>query len=328
MTAAGPVRAERQVLEFRARGARGVRGAAAPRRAHVARLDGRRSEFLDMLRANRASDNTVSAYDGDVRQFLDWLEDDGGELSQRQTMDRYAAHMARAGAAAATMRRKLAAIRRFGTYLVEVHEVRVNPAAYTRGPKLPRRLPRVISMREAEELLDAAEQTEHPERDCLLVELLYGCGLRCAEAIGLKLADVRRDEGLLIITGKGEKMRMVPYCEETAAALDAWLAVRPESDNEEVLLTVSGRRLSRSDPSRILERISERISRPDFPAISPHQLRHACATHMLEGGADLRAIQEMLGHANVQTTMVYTHVSERHLRDVYMAAHPRANREG
>lgn len=148
----------------------------------------------------------------------------------------------------------------------------------------------------------------------------------------MRVQDVRSDSSLFTVHGKGNKTRMVPYCPETAAALSAWLLVRPASTSDALLLTVSANPLNDSDVGRIIKRISGRVSKQnpgtDFPAISPHVLRHACATQMLEGGADLRSIQEMLGHSRIETTMLYTHVSAAHMRAAYNGAHPRARREG
>lgn len=320
-----------KVPEMRAARARSARPAGNVR---ANRLAQRREQFLSSLRARKQSENTVSAYGSDLAQFLAWMAEvaPGAGIDRPQLVNEYAEHMGRQGLAASSIRRKLAAVRMFGQYLVEVGETRKNPAASTRGPKLPQHLPTVLTEAEVGDLLAAAGTTPSPERDTLLVELLYSCGLRCSEAIGLRLDDILWDDGLLLVHGKGEKTRVVPYCDETGAALRAYLAVRPATSTPEVLVSMSDRRLSRSDPARILAAIVAAIPgsdsgddcRRDFPHVSPHMLRHAYATHMLDGGADIRTIQELLGHASINTTMVYTHVSAARLKAVYTAAHPRA----
>jgi len=311
-----------KVLDFPAAAAR--RHMRTPGGTRI--LDEGAAKFLADLEHRKASPHTVRSYRADLAGLAVWLREQGLTFRNldRATVKRYLEHLTRGGKAAATVEHKLTSLRSYCAYLVAAGLLSSDPTLGLRAPKRPRRLPRSLTVDEAALLIDAASGGRTPERDVLLVELLYGCGLRAHEAVALRLQDVRSDSALLTVHGKGNKTRMVPYCQETAAALSAWLQVRPAGTPDAVLLTVSGNPLNDSDVGRIIKRISKRISQPDFPAISPHVLRHAFATQMLEGGADLRSIQELLGHAQVATTMIYTHVSASHMRTQYLAAHPRA----
>jgi integrase/recombinase XerC len=292
------------------------------------------AKFLADLEHRRVSQHTVRSYRADLAGLARWLREQRLTFHDldREIVRRYLDSLTRQGQAAATVEHKLTSLRSYCDFLVSAGLLDSNPTVGLRAPKRPRRLPRTLTVDEAETLIDCAQGGRTPERDVLLVELLYGCGLRAHEAVAMRVQDVRSDSSLFTVHGKGNKTRMVPYCPETAAALSAWLLVRPASTSDALLLTVSANPLNDSDVGRIIKRISGRVSKQnpgtDFPAISPHVLRHACATQMLEGGADLRSIQEMLGHSRIETTMLYTHVSAAHMRAAYNGAHPRARREG
>ena len=256
-------------------------------------------------------------------------------------MRAFSAELGRRGYAPATLARKLSTLRGFTRHLTESGVLATDPARSLPGPRRRRRLPRVLSLSEVDTLLAATEGTDPLAlRDRLVLELLYGCGLRSMELVALRLGDVHAAQAQLIVHGKGGRTRIVPLGDEAAAALRRLSRARPRRTRAAtrrrtgrrgaavaeapLLLSKSGRRLLTSDVRRLVVKYS-RLAGMD-PA-SPHMLRHAYATHMLERGADLRAIQELLGHASVSTTQVYTHVSGAHLRRMYDLHHPRAEGE-
>lgn len=306
----------------------------------VTRADptGRRRAFLRELDVRGASVATRRSYASDLQQLLEWLADRDLTVSDlgRRQVRAFSAELGRRGYAPATMARKLSTLRGFTRHLTEAAVLAADPARSLPGPRRRRRLPRVLSLSEVDALVAATDGTDALAlRDRLIVELLYGCGLRSMELVALRLGDVQAAQAQLVVRGKGGKMRIVPLGDEAAAALRRYLergrveldaqrrvAVVTERRREApLLLSKSGRTLLTSDVRRLVVKYS-RLAGMD-PA-SPHMLRHAHATHMLERGADLRAIQELLGHASVSTTQVYTHVSGAHLRRTYDLHHPRA----
>jgi integrase/recombinase XerC/integrase/recombinase XerD len=266
-----------------------------------------------------AAHNTRRAYRADLAQFATWASE--RELDPRAVTYRrlrgYAAALSEGGAARSTIARKLAAVRGFFDHLVAVGEAPQNPAELLSSPKRPSRLPRALPRGDVERLLERIPAgTPLEVRDRALLELAYACGLRC----GFETETVR-------VSGKGGKTRLVPIGEPAQRALDRYLAkARPAliADPREEALFVSrrGRRLSPSDVRRRLARWVREAALAG--GISPHSLRHSFATHMLEGGADLRSIQELLGHASVSTTQIYTRVEPSRLRRQYARGHPRA----
>ncbi len=300
---------------------------------------GLRRAFLRELEVRGASAATCRSYASDLQQLLEWLADRDltvSDLGRRQTRA-FSAELGRRGYAPATLARKLSTLRGFTRHLTESGVLAADPARSLPGPRRRRRLPRVLSLSEVDMLIAASDGTDPLAlRDRLVLELLYGCGLRSMELVALRLADVQAAQAQLIVHGKGGKMRIVPLGDEAAAALRRYLdrgrgelerqrgagpdAAEPRREAP-LLLSKSGRGLLTSDVRRLVVKYS-RLAGMD-PA-SPHMLRHAYATHMLERGADLRAIQELLGHASVSTTQVYTHVSGAHLRRTYELHHPRA----
>ena len=237
-----------------------------------------------------------------------------------------------AGRSNATISRRAAALRTFFRHLVLLGARTDNPAAEVDLPRRARRLPRTLSHAEVERLLAAAAGTfPRALRDSALLELLYGAGLRVSEAVGLERAAVDLDARLVRALGKGDKERIVPIGRPAAEALRRYLARgRPFLDRRhrpELFLNAKGGALTRAGAFLILRRAAERAGlEPE--RVHPHLLRHSFATHLLEGGADLRSVQEMLGHADLATTELYTHVSDRRRRDVYFQAHPHARRRG
>jgi site-specific recombinase XerD len=285
--------------------------------------------YLDWVRARGASAATVRAYTADLRQLERWLSAAGiaPEGADARTLRRYAAHLGTLRYAPATAARKLSAVRGAYAWMQDRGAIERSPAALIPGPRRARTLPATLSGEEVARLLDAPAGADARDlRDRALLELLYGCGLRAAEACDLDLRDVRLGEGALRVTGKGGKQRVVPIGGAAEAALERYLARgRPRMAAagrcERLFVSVRGRPLHPSDVRRALLRALERAG---VAQRSPHALRHTFATHLLEGGADLRSIQDLLGHASVGTTQVYTHVSVRHLRTAHANAHPRA----
>lgn len=282
----------------------------------------------------RQSAHTVRAYLGDLTSLLTHVEGAGGSLGTitlRDLRGWLAAQQAR-GAAPATLQRRSGSARVFFAWARREGLMGADPAAQLKSPKVPRRLPRTLTQREAEEFFGAAISRAAEEagpggvRDRAMLEVLYGSGLRVSELCALDLGDIDRSTRTVRALGKGNKQRTVPMGGPAVGAVDAWLAVRgqwvqPASGNAIFL----GRRGARIDP-RVVRRVVHEALRavPEAPDFGPHGLRHAMATHLLEGGADLRSVQEMLGHASVATTQIYTHVTSERLREAFRQAHPRA----
>jgi integrase/recombinase XerD len=295
--------------------------ATVPRDPHV---DG----FLALL-ATRRSARTVDAY----RRDLDALARTIGRSPAGATPDdleRWVAAMRAEGRSPATIARRTAAARSFYRHLALLGQRADNPAAELSLPRRVRRVPRTLSPGEAERLIEAAAGTNPRDlRDRALVELLYGGGLRVSEAVGLERAAVALEERLVRVVGKGAKERVVPIGHEAAEALRRYLARgRPYLDRRhrpELFLNAQGGALTRAGAFLILRRLAGKAGlEPE--RVHPHLLRHSFATHLLEGGADLRSVQELLGHADLATTELYTHVSDRRRRELYFRAHPHARR--
>ena len=282
-----------------------------------------------------ASPHTRRAYESDLRQFVAWAERGGAvgpEAVDHLVLRRYLAYLTTRGMARPTIARKAAALRKFFGWLRRRGIVDTDPTRNLRAPRGDHRLPKVPKAAEVatllEEIPSAPEGVEAAAalRDVAVLEVLYGAGLRISELCGLGPSDVDLRGGLVTVLGKRSKVRRVPLGEEAIAAIRTYLAggrtnlSGPLTPPDALFLNRRGRRLTPRDARRILER--RLLS--DGRAISPHSLRHAYATHLLEGGADLRAVQELLGHADVGTTQLYTHLTKDRLRAVYDATHPRA----
>ncbi len=284
--------------------------------------------FLALSRA-RLAPRTVEAYRRDLEHFSGWLGRAIASASEVE-LERYLADLRAAGLSPSTIARRLAALRSFFRHQLLLGTRPDNPAAALASPRRVRRLPRALSPGETERLIDAANGTApRALRDRALVELLYGAGLRVSEAVGLERGAVDLDERLVRCTGKGGKERVVPIGRRAAEALRRYVARgRPFLDRRrrpELFLNAKGGPLTRAGAFLILRRLAERAGlEPE--RVHPHLLRHSFATHLLEGGADLRSVQEMLGHADLATTELYTHVTDRRRRDAYFAAHPHARR--
>jgi integrase/recombinase XerD len=292
------------------------------------RVDPALERFTAVL-ATRRAPRTVEAYRRDLTAFAAWLERDL-PTATLEDLERYLADARAQGLSPATVARRLAAIRAFYRHEQLIGARTDNPAAALTPPRRIRRLPRTLSAGEAERLIDAAAgTTPRALRDHALVELLYGAGLRVSEAVGLDRTSVNLDERLVRALGKGGKERVVPLGRRAAEAVRRYLARgRPYLDRRhrpELFLNAQGGPLTRAGAFLILRKLAEKAGlEPE--RIHPHLLRHSFATHLLEGGADLRSVQEMLGHADLATTELYTHVSDARRRRVYFEAHPHARR--
>jgi integrase/recombinase XerD len=281
------------------------------------------------LSAARLAPRTVEAYRRDLTTLVGWL---GRPLADATTeeLERWVAELRAAGLSPATIARRVASLRSLFRHLVLIGTVAENPAAQLELPRRIRRLPRTLSHGEAERLIDAAAgTTPRALRDHALVELLYGAGLRVSEAVSLDRAGVDLEQRLVRTIGKGGKERVVPVGRQAVEALRRYLARgRPHLDRRhrpELFLNAQGGGLTRAGAFLILRRLAAKAGlEPE--RIHPHLLRHSFATHLLEGGADLRSVQEMLGHADLSTTELYTHVTDRRRREMYFQAHPHARR--
>ena len=288
------------------------------------------ARFERELGARGLSAHTLRAYHGDLGELAEWASLRGtapGQLVYRDLRE-YAAALSERGLARSSVARKLAAIRAFGDHLVKTGGAAQNAAELLPSPKRASRLPRVLSPDDVARLLDRVPATDPlAVRDRAMLELAYACGLRAEEVCGLDRGDVSFESETLRVHGKGRKEREVPIGEPAQAALARYLdrarhvlAERP--DEEALFLSRRGRRLHPSDVRRRLERWVREAAIAG--GVSPHVLRHSFATHLLEGGANLRSIQELLGHSSVSTTQIYTRVEPGRLRREYARAHPRA----
>lgn len=283
------------------------------------------------------SPHTRDAYEGDVAQFVAWLERGGLDdpvAVDHKVLRRYLGYLGTRGFSPASVSRKVAAIRAFFRFLRRNGYVEVDPTRNLRTPRGPSRLPRVPKAKEAVSIIEAAEPGDLSDpsaratvlRDRAVLELLYGGGLRVSELCGLRPPDVDTRGGSVTVMGKGSKERRVPIGEPAVDAVTRYLRsgrpelVRDETPADALFLNARGRRLTSRDARRILDR----YPLADGRALHPHALRHAFATHLLEGGADLRVVQELLGHTDVGTTQIYTHLTKERLRHVYDETHPRA----
>ncbi|HET9184856.1 MAG TPA: tyrosine recombinase XerC [Solirubrobacterales bacterium] len=282
------------------------------------------------LRTRNAAERTRRAYGVDLGGFAEWAREQGSEplAVRHRDVRRYAAALSAAGAAPATVARKLAAIRGLYAFLVRMGRAPHNPAELVSSPKRGEKLPKVLSSEQMRQLLERIPaRTPLELRDRAMLELAYSCGLRCEEIVNLDTASIDFESEQLRVLGKGSKERLLPVGEPAQRALERYLergrrALSADPREQALFLSKSGRRLSNSDVTRRLGLWTREAALA--AGVSPHSLRHSFATHLLEGGADLRTIQELLGHASISTTQVYTRVDATRLRDTYAASHPRA----
>jgi integrase/recombinase XerC len=300
----------------------------------MSELESQIADYLDELRRTGASDHTVRAYDSDLRQFLEYFSPAGADpplaadfdvLKLREWLGGlYDQRLDRM-----SMRRKLAAVRSFFRHMVRQGILRTNPARLVLTPKAAKKLPAVMTAEQANALVDAIPseqfQAAWPARDRAMLEFLYGCGLRASELVGMNLDDIDFTERWVRVRGKGRKERQAPYGSKAAAALERYLPERSAAtgkDEQAVFLNRRGRRLSTRGLQGIVKLYAMLVAGDS--SIHPHSFRHAFATHLLSDGADLRAVQELLGHARLSTTQKYTQLSLTDLMAVYDRAHPKA----
>ena len=287
-------------------------------------------QFLQSLRQRNASVHTVKAYRGDLDEFAAYAGARGWKQIDHVTIRGFLSHLYEKGLGKTSVARSLAAVRSLYRWLAQEGVVEQNPAALVSTPKLPKKLPRVPTIEEMNSVLDGKmpEVAAFPERDRLMLELLYGCGIRNSELIGINLDDIRLSAEAILIRGKGKKERYVPFGDSVKLALGAYLPVRQQmlantkKNTAGLLVNWRGGRLTTRSVGRIIKKIA--VAKGLSPDVHPHTLRHAFGTHMLEEGADLRAIQEMLGHERLSTTQRYTQLSIKHVLHVYDQTHPRA----
>jgi integrase/recombinase XerD len=287
--------------------------------------------YLDHLRVERAlSARTVEAYARDLGKLLALAEAedrtkpaelDGALLAQ------YMVKLGKGGLGARSAARHLSAVRGFTRFLLRERAIEADPAALVERPKIARKLPKVLSFDDIAQILDAPDdQSFRGLRDRAMLHMLYAAGLRVSELVGLKLGDIDRKQGIVLALGKGGKRRVVPLGEPALDALDAYLEKRrahPRAAASPALfLSPRGGALTRQGVWKLLTAYARGagVTKPS----SPHKLRHSFATHLLEGGADLRSVQALLGHADIATTEIYTHLADDHVRAVYRRAHPRS----
>lgn len=294
--------------------------------AAAAGLQDQVEEYLAALRAERGlSPATVVAYRRDLASYLAHL---GTRPPGPEAVSTFLAEQHGRGLAPTTVARRLAAVRGFHRFLVSEGLAGSDPTRLVEGPQRPRSLPKALTVEDTFALLEAPDpSTRTGRRDRALLEFLYATGCRVAEAVGLDELDLDLAESTALVTGKGNKQRLVPVGGAARRALEAWLpdraALRTARAGRAVFLNMRGGRITRQGVWEVVRAAGRRAGLP-AGAASPHVLRHSAATHMVEGGADLRTVQELLGHASISTTQVYTRVSPRHLLEVYRTTHPRS----
>ena len=286
--------------------------------------------FLSSLRERNTSPHTIRAYTRDLGEFAAYVGSRQWRDIDHIVIRGFLSHLYEKGLSKTSVARSLAAVRSLYRWLALEGVVEQNPAALVSTPKLPKKLPRVPTMEEMNSVLDGnmPEIAAFPERDRLMLELLYGCGIRNSELVGINLDHIRLKDEIILIRGKGSKERYVPFGEAVTSALAGYMPVRQQVLLEQrkttpaLLINSRGGRLTTRSVGRIIKKIA--VAKGLSPDVHPHTLRHAFGTHMLEEGADLRAIQELLGHERLSTTQRYTQLSTKHLLSVYDQTHPRA----
>jgi integrase/recombinase XerC len=291
-------------------------------------------DFLRHLRERNASLHTIKAYAGDLDTFAAYIGSRDWKAIDHLAIRGFLSHLYDKGLSKTSVARTLAAVRSLYRWLAQEGVVEQNPARLVSTPRLPTKLPRVPTIEEMNTMLDSKmpEVASFPERDRLMFELLYGCGIRNSELVGINLDDISMSNEAILIRGKGKKERFVPFGGSALAALGVYLPWRQQllitlkntakKTMPALLVNQRGGRLTTRSVGRIVKRIA--VAKGLSPEVHPHTLRHAFGTHMLEEGADLRAIQELLGHERLATTQRYTQLSVKHVMNVYDQTHPRA----
>lgn len=287
-------------------------------------------DFLRHLRERNASPHTIKAYRGDLAIFAAYTGSRGWQQIDHIAIRGFLSQLYEKGLSKTSVARSLAAVRSLYRWLAREGVVEQNPAKLVATPKLPKKLPRVPTIEEMNFVLDGQmpATAAFPERDRLMLELLYGCGIRNSELTGINLDDIRLSAEAILIRGKGKKERYVPFGASVKSALAGYLPTRQtklaecRKNTGALLINQRGGRLTTRSVGRVIKKIA--VAKGLSPDVHPHTLRHAFGTHLLEEGADLRAIQELLGHERLATTQRYTQLSMKHVLQVYDQTHPRA----
>ena len=286
-----------------------------------------------LLRLGR-SERTVSAYASDIQDLLDFLGESCKSFSEVSITDlrSWLASLKKQGASPATLARRVGAVKAFFRWLRQNGKIQTDPASKLKTPKVPKRLPETLSQDQVRVVFEAAldalatEDSAENRRDEAMLELLYSSGLRVSELCGLDIGDLDYEHSTVTVIGKGDKQRTVPVGKPAVGAIDRWLAKRPEIATQKsgfaMFLGLRGARIDPRVVRRVVHKALEAV--PEATDVGPHGLRHAMATHLLEGGADIRSVQEILGHASLGTTQIYTHVTNARLLSAFKQAHPRA----
>ncbi|MXY05300.1 MAG: tyrosine recombinase XerC [Gammaproteobacteria bacterium] len=289
-------------------------------------MDAHLQGFLDYLTyEKRYSAHTLKAYQRDIERFAAANGEAWGEIKPNQVSS-MVAKLRSGGASPGTCQRLLSSLRSFFRYLEKQGVVNANPAAGVRSPKRGNRLPKTLDADLTAKLFDAKPGNALEKRDLAMIELLYGSGIRLSELVSIDLHELDLTNGMVRVTGKGEKTRIVPLGQQSIAAIESYLATRSGLEPGAALfVTRTGKRVS---PRTVQQRVKRwGQARLGSNVLHPHLLRHSFASHVLESSGDLRAVQEMLGHADIATTQIYTHLDFQHLAKVYDAAHPRAEKQ-
>ena len=288
--------------------------------------------YLDKLRYQRhLSGHTLSNYARDLHrfaQYLDTLEIDSWDKVDEACIRQFIAQRHRQQISARSSQRELSALRSFFNYLITEQQLAYNPAQSVQAPKAKQSLPKTLDVDQMQQLVEIKTDTPLAFRDKAILELFYSCGLRLSELVGLDLAKLKLNEALVEVKGKGEKTRLIPIGSKAIEAIRAWLQIRSDYLKEQtdaVFLSERGTRLS---PRSIQQRLRHWAQVQGMAShVHPHMLRHSFASHILESSGDLRAVQELLGHSDINTTQIYTHLDFQHLAKVYDKAHPRATKK-
>jgi integrase/recombinase XerD len=284
-------------------------------------------DYLSSLAVERGlSAHTVAAYRRDLTQYLEFM---AGREPDTADLDRFSVHLRDRGLAPTSIARKLAAVKGLHRFFVAEGLTTKDPTRLLEAPRRPDQFPKALGVNEVIALVEAPDSSSvSGRRDRALLEFLYGTGARVSEAVGLDLPDLDLEEKVAMVTGKGDRQRLVPLGQAAVDAIYRWLSdrlhlARGGGGANAVFLNLRGGRLTRQSAFRIVRQHAARVGL-DPASVSPHTLRHSAATHMVEGGADLRSVQVMLGHAKISTTQVYTRVSPQHLVEVFLLSHPRS----
>ena len=284
------------------------------------------SEYLEFIDVEKGlSENTINAYSRDLSGFLDFCSQKGIiglEYINRSHLNSYIMKLRQDNLNPRSVVRKIASLRGFFKWLCANGYINNNPASTLEQPKLPKRLPKVMTLQEIKEIFHSDLDSEQN----LIVELLYDCGLRVSELVNLKISDIDLKSRYIQCMGKGSKERLIPFGKKAKESINKYLKDRDilsakfNLETKKLFITKTGRLINRQDIYNFIRKLGDKIHKH----ISPHTLRHSFATHLLENGADLRVVQELLGHASISNTQIYTHISMQHMKDVYNETHPRA----